>query len=139
MNNDIPIVERPREFVCIVCPVGCPLKVDGEGDSIKVTGNTCPRGEAYGRQEYLRPMRVVTSSVAVRGGDRPLVSVKTKGEIEKARIPAALEAIRGLWVDAPIAIGQTLADDLADTGTPLIATTAVAKGKVSRCSRQREV
>ncbi|MDR1263879.1 MAG: DUF1667 domain-containing protein [Oscillospiraceae bacterium] len=129
MNNGITVAERAREFICIICPVGCPLKVEGEGDSIKVTGNACPRGEKYGRQEYLRPMRVVTSSVAVQGGDRPLVSVKTKSEIEKARIPAALEEIRGLWVDAPIAIGQTLADDLAGTGTPLVATAEVARSK----------
>jgi CxxC motif-containing protein len=114
-----------REFICIVCPVGCPLKAEGDGDAVKVTGNACPRGAVYGRQEYLRPMRVVTSNAAVQGGDRPLVSVKTSGEIEKARIPDALARIRGLIVSAPVEIGQILIDDLA--GAPLVATAAVGK------------
>ncbi|GHU79997.1 NAD(FAD)-dependent dehydrogenase [Clostridia bacterium] len=125
MDNTINIVDRPHEFICIVCPVGCPLQIEGDGDELIVIGNACPRGETYGRQEYLRPMRVVTSLAAVRGGDRPLVSVKTYSEIEKARIPEAIGAIRSLRVDAPIEIGQVLAEDLAGTGVPLVATSAV--------------
>ncbi|MDR0397433.1 MAG: DUF1667 domain-containing protein [Oscillospiraceae bacterium] len=127
MDDIITMAERPREFICIVCPVGCPLKVDGDGDNIVVTGNACPRGDAYGRQEFLRPTRVVTSSVSVLGADSPLVSVKTKGDIDKARIPAALAEIRALTVRAPVGIGQIIAPDLAGTGVPLVATSAAAR------------
>ena len=37
-----------KEFICIVCPKGCRLKVDDEGN---VTGNTCIRGEKYGKKK----------------------------------------------------------------------------------------
>ena len=40
------------EFICINCPLGCMLTVEYEGKNIiSVTGNTCPRGDKYARQE----------------------------------------------------------------------------------------
>ena len=41
-----------RRLTCIGCPMGCPLVVtmDG-GEVVSVTGNTCKRGEIYGRKE----------------------------------------------------------------------------------------
>ena len=36
------------ELTCIGCPMGCPLIVTMEdGAVVSVTGNTCPRGDAY--------------------------------------------------------------------------------------------
>ena len=43
-----------KELICIVCPRGCHLKVD-EANGCKVTGNSCPRGEQYGKAELLNP------------------------------------------------------------------------------------
>ena len=38
------------ELTCIGCPMGCPLIVTMEdGAVVSVTGNTCPRGDAYAR------------------------------------------------------------------------------------------
>ena len=39
-----------KQFVCISCPMGCPLRVWEENGEVKVEGNTCPRGKAYGIQ-----------------------------------------------------------------------------------------
>ena len=55
-----------REFICINCPLGCHLTVDdSDKNNVKVTGNTCKRGETYGINEVLHPKRMVTSSVYV--------------------------------------------------------------------------
>ena len=45
-----------RRLTCIGCPMGCPLVVtmDG-GEVVSVTGNTCKRGEIYGRKEVTNP------------------------------------------------------------------------------------
>ena len=44
-----------RELICIGCPMGCPIVVKMEdGKVTSVTGNTCPRGEAYARKEVTR-------------------------------------------------------------------------------------
>ena len=55
-----------RELTCISCPLGCPLKVetDENGAVLQVTGNTCKRGEIYGKKEVTAPERTVTSTVA---------------------------------------------------------------------------
>lgn len=47
-----------KEMICIVCPVGCHISVDT--DTLEVTGNTCPRGEKYGKEELTNPKRVIT-------------------------------------------------------------------------------
>ena len=62
------------EFPCISCPLGCPLKVetDEAGNVIRVTGNTCKRGEVYGKKEVTAPERMVASTVKVEGGSAPL-------------------------------------------------------------------
>ena len=39
-----------KELVCIVCPKGCRLSVDEE-NGFAVTGNSCPRGEEYGKRK----------------------------------------------------------------------------------------
>ena len=36
-----------RTLTCIVCPRGCTLTVTGEGDSLTVSGNSCPKGKQY--------------------------------------------------------------------------------------------
>ena len=41
-------------IICITCPKGCRLSVDEE-NGYKVTGNGCPRGEIYGKNELQHP------------------------------------------------------------------------------------
>lgn len=56
-----------RELICITCPLGCHLVVEGtmqEGGDFKVTGNRCMRGAQYAREEILNPRRVVTTTIA---------------------------------------------------------------------------
>ena len=56
------------ELTCIGCPMGCPLTVTMENGAVaSVTGNTCPRGDAYARKEVTAPTRIVTSTVRVIG------------------------------------------------------------------------
>ncbi|ULQ59384.1 hypothetical protein K7I13_13005 [Brucepastera parasyntrophica] len=42
------------EMICILCPRGCHLSV-GDAPGFQVTGNFCPRGAAYGREEMESP------------------------------------------------------------------------------------
>ncbi len=117
-----------RELICIGCPLGCPLTVELEkGEVIRVTGNTCKRGEVYARKEVTNPTRIVTSTIRVIGGDRPLVSVKTQEDIPKDKIFACMKEVNGTWVEAPIHIGDVVIENVAGTGIPVIATKEVAK------------
>ena len=115
------------EMTCIGCPLGCALSVEVNGEQITVTGNTCPRGEKYAKNEAVCPKRTVTSTVAVRGGVIPRLSVKTAQDIPKDRIFDCMAAIRGVTVNAPVAIGAVILENCAGTGVDLIATKSVEK------------
>ena len=97
-------------------------------DDWMVTGNTCPRGEQYGKKEMINPTRTVTSSIRVLGGTLPMVSVKTKEEIPKDKIACVMRAIHETKVVAPIEIGQVLIKDCEQTGVDIVATKNVPIG-----------
>lgn len=110
-------------LTCIGCPMGCPLVVEMEdGKVLNVTGNTCPRGAAYGRKEVTDPTRIVTSTVRVRGGTLAMVSCKTRTDIPKGKIFDVARALKDVEVDAPVSIGQVLMENVAGTGVEVIAT-----------------
>ena len=111
-----------RELTCIRCPMGCQLTVTVDGDNVTVTGNTCPRGAEYGKNEVTNPLRTVTSSVRVTGGELPLVSVKTAGEIPKGKLFDVMDDIRRAEVAAPVKIGDVVIENLLGSGVDVIAT-----------------
>ena len=111
-----------REMTCIVCPMGCHLTVTIDGEDIKVSGNTCPRGDKYARQEVTNPMRTVTSSVFVSGGKIAMCSVKTKDTVSKAIIPDVLKCIRSTRITAPVEIGDVIIKDVCGSGVDIVAT-----------------
>lgn len=111
------------ELTCIGCPMGCPLTVHMEnGAVVSVTGNTCPRGDAYARKEVTAPTRIVTTTVRVRGGTLAMVSCKTRTDIPKGKIFDVVRALKDVEVDAPVTIGQVLTENVAGTGVDIIAT-----------------
>ena len=74
-----------KEVICICCPCGCHLQVDPEND-YNVTGNACPNGAAYGREELTHPTRILTSTVRVEGGLYPRCPVKTAQAVPKEKM-----------------------------------------------------
>ena len=113
-----------RELICINCPLGCQLEVTLDaGEVVSVTGNTCKRGEAYGRKEVTNPTRIVCSSVPVVGSPKGgMVSVKTAQDIPKGKIFDVMEEIRGASITPPVEIGDVVIADVAGTGVDVIAT-----------------
>lgn len=110
-----------KELVCIVCPRGCRLTVD-EDNGYAVTGNSCPRGEAYGKAELIHPTRVVTSTVRCTGGSRPRCPVKTNGPVPKDKMFDVVAALDGVDLTAPIHIGQVVIPNVCGTGVDIVAT-----------------
>jgi CxxC motif-containing protein len=109
------------ELICIVCPRGCHLFVDEER-GYAVTGHGCSRGEAYGRAELSHPVRVLTSTVSIRGARYRRCPVKTADPIPKELIFEALGLLKQVELKAPVSIGQTVVDNVCGTGIPIITT-----------------
>ena len=116
------------KFNCTTCPSECLLTVEVERDADgtvaevrSVTGNRCPRGNKYAHQELTCPMRVLTTTVAVSGGDEALLPVRTSEAIPLTHHAQAMDLIRGLIVKAPIRMGDVVLPDLLNTNINLIA------------------
>lgn len=115
-----------KSLTCIGCPLGCQIAVEVEkGEVISVTGNTCKRGDDYARKEVISPSRIVTSTVRVKDGNAPTVSVKTKSDIPKDKIFDCVKALKEVMVQAPIAIGDVIVENVAGTGVDIVATKGV--------------
>ena len=115
-----------KEFVCIRCPMGCNITVETEGADIKnITGNTCPRGADYVTKELTDPRRIVTSLVRVKGGELPVVSVKTAADIPKDKIEDCIKALKGIELTAPVRMGDVVAENVCGTGVNILATANV--------------
>jgi CxxC motif-containing protein len=113
------------EYICIVCPNGCRLTVEPTPDGVVVKGNTCPKGEQYGRDEYLDPRRVVTAVVLTTDPERPCVPVKSDRPIAKKDIDAVLRHIYGIQVSLPVHRGAVCVHDCCATGISIVYTRTV--------------
>ena len=112
-----------RNLTCIGCPMGCALLVEMDGkEIISVTGNTCKKGAEYAVKEVTDPTRIVTTTVRVKNGSMPVVSVKTAQDIPKGKIFECVKALKGITVKAPVHIGDVILKDVAGTGVDIIAT-----------------
>lgn len=126
-------VTETLQFNCTTCPSECLLTVEVERDADdavvearSVTGNSCPRGDKFAHQELTCPMRVLTTTVAVSGGDEALLPVRAAEAIPLALHAQAMDLIRGLVIDAPIRMGDVVLEDLLGTGIDLIASMDIA-------------
>ena len=100
-----------RELTCIVCPVGCALKVElDNGKVIDVKGNTCPRGKIYAETECIAPMRTVTSTVRCQSGE--ILPVKTDKPIPKDKVFEAMKIIKSTYPVLPISVGDVIIKDV---------------------------
>lgn len=109
-----------RKLICICCPIGCNLTVDAENK--RVYGNTCKRGEIYGLNEVINPVRVITSTVKIKDAFLPVLPVKTNGAIPKNLNFEVMKVINSITVIAPIKCGDIIISNILNTGIGLVAT-----------------
>lgn len=164
-----------KELVCITCPMGCRLSIRtaaeaaaeteaaaglvpaqlpsaqamatqaGISGELVVTGNRCPRGLAYAREELLDPRRTVTAtcrlvrecagpacsdsiSPGARAGEAfagpRRISCRTTAAFPRQKIDELLATIYATDVALPVARGQVLIANALGTGIDVIATRA---------------
>lgn len=106
-------------IICIVCPKGCRLTVDE--NTLAVTGNGCPRGAEYGKNELTHPVRVVTSTVRVEGADICRCR-ENRGQRAKEKMFAVMDALDGVCLHAPVHCGDVVLADVCGTGVDVVAT-----------------
>ena len=111
-----------KEFICIVCPKGCHLKVDDEGN---VTGNSCIRGDKYGKQEAIDPKRTLTSTVKINSKLIRRLPVITSDDIPKDKVQEVVRFLDTIEISAPIRVKDVVVKDVMGLGVDIVATRSV--------------
>lgn len=91
------------EKVCIVCPRGCHLNYEYDGEELLITNNGCKRGPEYLKQELVLPKRMLTTTVQVKGGEIPVVPVYASEYVAKDDIITFMKYLKQIKLEAPVA------------------------------------
>ena len=110
-----------KKLICINCPKGCHLTVD-EDNGYAVTGNSCPRGAEYGKNELLHPVRTVTSTVKIIGAAGPRLPVKTDRPLPKEKVFDCMKLLNEIEAKSPVKVGDILKANILGTDINLVAT-----------------
>ena len=102
------------KLICIKCPRGCELDINGDN----ITGNMCPRGVDYAREELTNPKRIVTYLIK---SDYGIVPVKTDVEVPKSMIDEVLDYMATIKI-GKVEIGQVIAENILNTGANIVVT-----------------
>lgn len=116
-----------KEFTCIICPLSCHLTVYKEGDSIVVEGNTCKRGKTFGENEYTNPMRLLTTTVKLKGSYLNRLPVISQEEIPKNKTFECVKELYKITVEAPVTRGQVIIENICGTGVNIVASRSIKK------------
>lgn len=117
-----------KKIICIICPQGCNITVRGDldkGEIESIEGFTCKRGKNYAENEFIHPLRILTSSVKVEGASAPLVPVRTRTAIPKELLFKGMEEIRKITLNGKVECGDVIVENFLGTGVDLVASGSV--------------
>ena len=111
-----------KEIVCTVCPRGCHITVEGEGEAISsLTGNGCQRGYTYAAAEFSHPVRILTTTVRLAGRTDTLLPVRSSVPVPKEKLFECMEVIRGAEAPVPVRQYDVIIPDILGTGADIVA------------------
>jgi len=115
------LLREQREFICVVCPVGCTISATIEdGRLVEASGQACKRGIAFVNEELTDPRRMLTTTVQVVGGRLPLVPVRSSEALPKGILLQVAAELREVVLEAPVGEHQTVIEDVFGTGVDII-------------------
>jgi len=108
--------------------VGCRIHVVHEGKDVKLIADYgCRKGEDYAFTEILDPRRGLTTTVRVRGGETPVVSVKATRPVPKDKVVEVVRSLDKVVLDAPVRIGDVVVENALGTRADVVVTRDVGK------------
>lgn len=116
-----------KELVCIGCPRGCRLSIDGADGEYTVTGNSCPRGREFALSEMTAPKRTICSTVKTVFPDVPVLPVRVSDDIPKEKIFEVMEEINAVTLKTRVGRGEPIIKNVLGLGVDVIATSELLK------------
>ena len=115
-----------KEIICTVCPRGCHVMVEGEGEKIlSVEGHSCKRGLEYASAEFAHPVRILTTTVKIAGVAGDLLPVRSSQPVPKEKLFACMDEIRKAQVKLPVKRYDVIIPNICGTGADIVATKTV--------------
>lgn len=112
-----------KEVICTVCPRGCHIMVDGEGEVISnVEGYSCKRGLEYASAEFICPVRILTTAVKLAGETHDLLPVRSSAPVPKEKLFDCMEVIRSAEAIRPVKHYDVIVPNICGTGVDIVAT-----------------
>ena len=111
-----------REIICIMCPLGCRIKVQVEGKEVKqVEGEGCKKGVKYVQQEVTFPGRSLTTTVLTDNPEMPLLPVRSNKALPKEKLIDCMKHISKHSVTGSVQLGQAVIENILGLGADIIA------------------
>ena len=110
-----------KKLICIVCPMGCRLKITGDMDNLNVSGQKCPKGVNYAHDEITNPVRMVCTTVKIKGGIHNVIPVRTNKAIPDKYKLEVVKAVNKIELLSPVKMGDVIIADLFGTGVNIVA------------------
>ncbi len=111
-----------NKLVCVVCPIGCHLNIEGTLGNLIITGNQCKRGITFANDECTNPTRMICSTVKIKGGLHRVLPVKTERPIPEKYKLACVKEINKIEVNSPVKMGDIIIENILETGVNIVAT-----------------
>jgi CxxC motif-containing protein len=94
-KKNVQLAQPTKRYYCIVCPKGCELETDGAA----VAGARCRKGEAFALQEWISPLRVLTTTIRVGNERGRMIPVKTASPVPLARMAGLIQEIKAVRIE----------------------------------------
>jgi len=115
-------VER-KHFTCVTCPIGCEINVElQDSDVVSIEGSKCTKGQEFVSQELEEPMRILTTTVRMKGAKWAMLPVRTDEPIPKRLFFQVIKELANIELQAPVKISDVIVGDIAGTGANIVAT-----------------
>ena len=112
-----------RYFTCVICPIGCEIEVELQDSEVAcMKGDKCVKGKEFVLQELEEPMRILTTTIRIKGAKWAMLPVRTDKPIPKRLLFSVIKELANIELQAPVKISDVIIRDTAGTSANILAT-----------------
>ena len=114
-------IKLKKELTCIVCPVGCNLKIYSiDGGSYIIKGYKCKKGKIFAEEEGIDPRRIVTTTIKIDSENLNRLPVKTNKPVPRDKIINFVKEIKKIKAKPVIKVGDILSRNIINSGVDIV-------------------
>ncbi len=112
----------PEEVTCIMCPLGCSVEVQIDGQEVSVTkGCRCKEGMKFVKMEAIFQGRILTTTMKTDIPEIPLLPVRSNKEIPKDKLMDCMDEISRQKVSGALNVGQPVIKNILGLKVDIVA------------------